>query len=161
MPEEARITDQRRRLQCTVAPLDTLAPYKFVVVCSRLNGQWLLSRHRQRDTFETQGGHIEPSETPLDAARRELYEESGVTDAEIIPVCDYHGWVDNLHSNGVVFFAKIRHTGTLPKSEMRETALFPELPDDLTYPLVTPVLMAQALKAARQMGLEESSCSRG
>ena len=161
MPEDPRITDHRRRLQCTVAPLNTLAPYKFVVVCSRLNGQWLLSRHRQRDTFETQGGHIEPGETPLDAARRELYEESGVSDAEIIPACDYRGWVDDMHSNCVVFFAKICHTGTLPESEMQETVLFPELPDNLTYPRVTPVLMAQALETARQLGLEESSCSRG
>ena len=74
-------------LQCSIHPLDALSPHKYVVVCANYQGQWLLSRHRDRDTWETQGGHIEPGETPLQAAVRELYEESGVTDAQVIPVC--------------------------------------------------------------------------
>ena len=60
--------------------------YKYVVVCSNYQGNWLFSRHKKRTTWETQGGHVEPGETPLQAAKRELYEESGVTKAEVYPV---------------------------------------------------------------------------
>ncbi len=134
----------REDLQCTVHPLGTLKTYKYVVVCSFLEGKPILSRHAQRDTWETQGGHIEPGESPADAARRELYEESGVTDAEIIPVCDYYGCNGDRHSNGVVFAAKVRALGELPGFEMKEVRVFDHLPDKLTYPAVTPRLFAEA-----------------
>ena len=132
------------KLQCTIHPVGSLERYKYVVVCSRYDGHWLLSRHRERDTWETQGGHIEPGETPMDAARRELYEESGVTDAEIVPVCDYYGYVADRHANGMVFLAVVHRLGTLPESEMQETRLFAALPENLTYPDVTPKLMEEA-----------------
>jgi len=141
-----KTAEMRRELQCTVHPLGELAQYKYVVVCSHYEGRWMLSRHRARDTWETQGGHIEPGETPLDAARRELWEESGVQDAEIIPVCDYHGYDSRGYADGVVFLAKIRSLGQLPTSEMKEVRLFEALPDNLTYPAVTPVLISQAQK---------------
>ena len=133
-------------LGCTIHPLGALAPYKYVVVCAIYRGQWLLSRHRERDTWETQGGHIEPGETPMEAAIRELYEESGVQDAQVIPVCDYHGYTDTRSSDGVVFLAVVRQLGTLPDSEMAEVRLFDTLPDNLTYPNVTPHLYQEAAK---------------
>ena len=133
-------------LQCSVHPLGSLAAHKYVVVCANYRGQWLLSRHRERDTWETQGGHIEPGETALDAARRELYEESGVTDAQVIPVCDYCGFTDTRSANGVVFLAVVHALGELPESEMAEVRLFDALPDDLTYPNVSPRLYQEAAK---------------
>ncbi|MBE5710898.1 MAG: aminopeptidase [Slackia sp.] len=131
-------------LQCTVHPMGTLGTYTFVVVCSRYDGKWLLSRHRERDTWETQGGHIEPGETPMQAARRELYEESGVRDAELYPVCDYRGFDSQSSANGMVFFAAVRRLEPLPESEIGEVRLFSALPENLTYPNVTPRLMAEA-----------------
>jgi 8-oxo-dGTP diphosphatase len=123
---------KRQSLRCLVYSLGTLKEYKYVVV------------------WETQGGHIEQGETPLDAAQRELYEESGVSDAEIIPVCDYYGYDDKGHSNGVVFLAKVHSLGTLPESEMERVQAFAQLPENLTYPSVTPVLMAEALKCEKE-----------
>lgn len=149
-----KTAEMRKELQCKIYPLSTLGSYKYVVVCSRYAGQWLLSRHKKRETWETQGGHIEPGETPLDAARRELYEESGVEDAEIYPVCDYYGYDPRSHSNGVVFLAVIRHLGTLPESEMKETRLFQELPEELTYPNVSPRLYAEAGKLLAEQGIQ-------
>ena len=133
-------------LRCSVHPLGSLTALKYVVVCAWYKGQWLLSRHRERDTWETQGGHIEPGETPMQAAIRELYEESGVTDAQVIPVCDYCGFTDTRHANGVVFLAIVNAPGTLPDSEMAEVRLFTELPDNLTYPNVSPYLYHEAAK---------------
>lgn len=136
--------ERRRELKCMIYPLNTLKQYKYVVVCSRYDGKWLLSRHKNRDTWETQGGHIESGETPEVAARRELYEESGAVEADLHPVFDYFGYDSRSHSNGMVFLADIRTMGSLPESEMKETALFEILPDSLTYPQVTPVLLAEA-----------------
>ena len=74
---------------CRRLELGEAKELKFVVVLSRHRGKILLSRHRQRETWETQGGHIEAGETPLEAARRELYEESGAVRFEIKPLFDY------------------------------------------------------------------------
>jgi len=134
----------RKELQCVIHPLNSLGGYKYVVVCSWYRGQWILSRHRNRDTWETQGGHIEPGETPLEAARRELKEESGIENAALYPVCDYYGYNHLGHANGMVFLAMAEELGMLPESEMKEIRGFYPLPGNLTYPDTTPVLIQEA-----------------
>ena len=146
MSNVEKTPEKRRELQCHIHPTGELQNYKYVVVCSNYKGKWLLSRHRKRETWETQGGHIEPGETPMDAAKRELYEESGVMDAVVYPVCDYYGYDSTGHANGMVFLAVIQRLGELPESEMSEIEMFAQLPDNLTYPKVTPLLMAEAAK---------------
>ena len=74
--------------------IGSLQQYKYVVVLSEYEGNILLSRHKKRTTWETQGGHIEFGEEPLEAAKRELYEESGAIDFEIEPLCDYWAGVE-------------------------------------------------------------------
>ena len=138
-----------------VFPLNTFPAHKYVVTFARYRDKWLFSRHRSRTTWETQGGHIEPGETPLDAARRELYEESGVTGAQLYYVCDYHGYTDTGSAEGAVFLAVGGTQGPMPDSEMAETALFAFLPENLTYPLVTPRLMKEAGRFARAVGIAE------
>lgn len=129
-------------MQCQVCGLNELTGYKYVVVLSRLDGKWLLSKHKKRDTWETQGGHIERGETPIEAAKRELYEESGATAFSIRPLCDYWAADETSRSSGVVFFAEIRSLGAMPESEMETVRLFDELPGNLTYPDITPKLFA-------------------
>ena len=119
--------------------IGSLQQYKYVVVLSEYEGNILLSRHKKRTTWETQGGHIEFGEEPLEAAKRELYEESGAIDFEIEPLCDYWAGTDDW-ANGMVFHAIIRKLGDIPKSEMAEIKQFDELPQNLTYPDITPVL---------------------
>ena len=136
----------RKELRCTVHPLNSLKTYKYTVICSNFKGKWILSRHKNRNTWETQGGHIENGETPLEAAKRELFEESGIVDADVYPVCDYNGYNSKSNANGMVFLAIVHSVGELPESEMKEIALFQELPKELTYPLTSPVLYAEASK---------------
>lgn len=130
---------------CKTYKTGTLQQYKYVVVLSKYNGKILLSRHKERNTWETQGGHIEAGETPLEAARRELYEESGAVEFMIKPVCDY--WAgeqdSNQGANGMVFLAEIKSLDQIPESEMEEVRAFDGLPENLTYPAITPVLFAQ------------------
>ena len=127
---------------CNVCPLGTLEPYKYVVVLSKYQGKILLSRHRDRTTWETQGGHIEPGETPLEAARRELYEESGAIEFDIRPVFDYWAGDGNGGASGQVFAAEIHKLGPMPASEMAEVRTFDQVPSNVTYPAITPEVFA-------------------
>lgn len=125
-------------------PVGSLKQYKYVVVLSEYQGRILLSRHKQRSTWETQGGHIEPGEAPMDAARRELFEESGAVEFDIFPLCDYWAGEEGTDNwaNGMVFRAVISRLGPIPESEMAEIKCFDALPENLTYPAITPVLFA-------------------
>ncbi len=136
----------RKELQCRIYPLDYLERYKYTVICTSYQGKWILSKHKNRATWETQGGHIEAGETPLECAKRELFEESGIRDADIYPVCDYWGFNSQACSNGMVFLAVVHALGELPESEMKETKTFDALPAELTYPHTSPKLYAQAAK---------------
>ena len=108
----------------------------------------MLSRHKQRTTWETQGGHVEPGETPLQAAERELYEESGALRYDIRPLCDYWAGdeITGKGATGMVFHAEIHALGEMPESEMAEVSLFDGLPENLTYPAITPELYAYFMK---------------
>lgn len=125
---------------CDVYPPDTLWPYKYVMVFSRYQGKYLLSRHKERTTWETQGGHIEPGETPLQAAKRELFEESGAIQYQMEPLFDCRAEDARGEANGVVFLAEIEELGPLPQSEMAEVKTWEQLPENLTYPLLTKSL---------------------
>ena len=117
-----------------------------MVVCSFYGGRYLLSYHSGHRAWETQGGHIEENESPEAAAQRELYEESGARGAVLIPVCDYYAYDSEGSSNGRVYAALIHQLGALPDHEMSGIRAFDALPDNLTYPLVTPVLFEEARK---------------
>ena len=55
---------------CEVFSANTLGEYKFVVILSHVDGKYLLSRHRARTTWETQGGHIAPALFAHEAEQR-------------------------------------------------------------------------------------------
>jgi 8-oxo-dGTP pyrophosphatase MutT (NUDIX family) len=136
---------------CVFHPLDSLKNYRFVVVFAFHQGKLILSRHKDRQTWETQGGHVEPGETPLDAAKRELWEESGAAEFTIRPLYDY--WASDVlgSANGQTFVADVTRFDPLPDSEMAEIRAFDALPENLTYPYLTPGLYEEALRlTARQ-----------
>ena len=129
--------------KCTVHPLGTFTDQKFVVILSHMNGKYLLSRHKDRVTWETQGGHIEAGETQLEAAKRELWEESGAVEYTIEPLCDYWASDDIGWATGVVFRAEITKLQDIPEgSEMAEVKLFETLPEEFTYTCISTVLFA-------------------
>ena len=127
-----------------VYPIGELKTYKYIVVLSTMCGKILLSQHKNRTTWETQGGHVEAGESPYEAARRELYEESGALRYEIHPLCDYWAGdeITGEGATGMVFRAEIHELGPMPDSEMAKTRLFDALPENLTYPAITPELFA-------------------
>ena len=58
-----------------------------------MNGATLLHWHRKVGLWLPPGGHIEPSEDPMQAARREALEETGIV-VEILPTTSALGYED-------------------------------------------------------------------
>jgi 8-oxo-dGTP diphosphatase len=154
-------------VKCTVYALGKLKTYKYVVTFVRYKNKWVVCKHKDRNTWETSGGHIERNETQLEAARRELYEETGSIDFDIIPVCDY--WAcDEPHetdkitwANGQVFLANVKEIGPLPESEMGCIDFFETFPQNLTYPDITNELLPYIINVIKRNGEEEITQEMG
>ena len=143
------------KFECKSYPFDTLGNYIWADVVAFYKGKWLLSKHKERTTWETQGGHIEVGETPLEAAKRELHEESGAIEFDIEPLCDYSatGSINgvNIQGNSQVFIAQVHVLGEIPcQSEMERISLFDSIPDNLTYLDITNEILPIVLRKREQ-----------
>ena len=136
-------------LKVEVTELGALKAYRYTVIFVRYNDKWLYCRHKERDVYETAGGGIEPWETPLEGAIRELTEETGATKFSITPVLDYAVYTNTGFANGQLFYADVQELGEL-QFEMAEVCEFATIPDKMRFPLILPVLygaMCDWLKA--------------
>lgn len=109
---------------------------KFVAIEAKYNDKWVLCFHKRRQKWECPGGHVEIGESPLKAAKRELYEETGAIQFDLLPVWDYQHFNDDgsLHNNGRVYFARITKFEELsPDSEMSTVGIFDIIPENVTY----------------------------
>lgn len=114
---------------------------KYVVVAARYQGKWVFSRHKERVTWDMPGGHREAGETVLEAAERELWEETGATGYELHPVSVYGVKKSGNESYGMLYYGDITVLEELPKEyEMEEVYLVDKLPEKLTYPDIQPEL---------------------
>jgi len=128
--------------KCVVRTTDTgeLKAYKFTVIFSRYKDKFLYCRAKERDCYETAGGHIESGEKPLESAKRELYEETGAVKYDIMPAFDYSAHFPYFYNTGQVYFAQIYELGKMPDYEMAEVKLFDTIPDKMRFPKILPVL---------------------
>ena len=112
---------------------------KFAVIIAKTGGKWVFCKQKGRETYELPGGHREAGENILEAARRELHEETGALSYRMEPVCVYSvtapGNFNGEESFGMLYFAEITgfehelHCEIHPKmiEEARRRGFLPEL----------------------------------
>lgn len=123
---------------------------KFAVIAAKAGGKTVFCKHRERDTYEIPGGHRESGETILEAAERELREETGAVDFNISPVCVYSvkktmaAEEANEESFGMLFAADIFSFEEELHNEIEKILITDDLPDNWTYPQIQPKLLVEA-----------------
>lgn len=100
-----------------------------VVCVAKYNGKLIYCKHKNRDTWELPGGHIEPGEDWLTAAKREMYEETGTTKATYEPISLY-----SISTYAMLCYVEVEEISNLPESEIKEISFFDNEPQNLTYP---------------------------
>jgi len=120
---------------------------KFAVIISKFNGKWVYCKHKERNTYEIPGGHREPGEAILETAKRELYEETGAVKYKIEPICVYSVTGKNRANEsgeetfGMLYYAEIEDFECELHSEIERVELFDDIPKELTYSLIQPLLL--------------------
>ena len=102
---------------------------RVICVC-KYKDDYVFSYNKKRNGWEIPGGHIEEGETWEEAAKREMYEETGATKIKVEPISIY-----KISDYGILCFCEIIEIGELPKEYEMEKILFSKtLPKDLTFP---------------------------
>lgn len=119
---------------------------KYAVISAKYKDKFIFCRHQERTTWEIPGGRKENKEIIEDAAKRELYEETGAKNFYIKAICDYAVIKNEDKSFGRLFFAEVFELEKLPKLEIIEIKLFDKLPSELTYPEIQTKLHNKIIK---------------
>ena len=123
-----------------------LGKITYSVISAKFKVNWIFVRHRERSTWEIAGGHIENGESPDEAAFRELKEETGAREFDLECVATYSVERDGSTGFGRLFFAEVRLLGEVPDvSEIAEIKLSGQLPQNLTYPDIQPLLFRKII----------------
>lgn len=128
------MTKQKVKIEFLPVEHVRLEDLTYVVIGAREENGWIFVRHRERKTWELPAGHIEKNEPADAAARRELYEETGTTGAEMQVLTDYAVTIDGKTSYGRLYFARVTHRASLPESEIGENRTSEISPLPATYP---------------------------
>ncbi|MCL7747890.1 RNA deprotection pyrophosphohydrolase [Halalkalibacter alkaliphilus] len=105
---------------------------KHIWVVCRYNGSWLLTRHKMRG-LEFPGGKVEKGETLVDAAKREVREETGAEIEALHFIGQYEVKCGQSIMYKTIFFATISNVAK--KTYYYETngpVLLEELPAELS-----------------------------
>ena len=113
-----------------------------VVCVTTYKGKLVYAKHKERNTWELPGGHIEEGETWEDACKREMYEETGAIDIEVKPICYY-----KISTYGILCFCNIKKLESIPDSEIEKIAFFSDEPKDLTYSETHHLFLEKAKQA--------------
>lgn len=140
------------KVNITLLPAGEIAltDLTYVVIGAREEGRWIFVRHRERASWELPAGHIEKDEQALEAAKRELYEETGTVKAEISVLNDYSVTIRGKINYGRIFFAAVEERGPLPESEIGEILVAGETPLPATYPEAHKVFVRLLERHIRQ-----------
>lgn len=123
----------------------------YSVISAKFDGRWIFVRHQDRSTLEIAGGHIEEGESSLEAASRELMEETGALRFNLECVATYSVNIDGITGFGRLYLADVYELGEIPDiSEIAEVVMLENLPDNLTYPDIQPFLFKRTIEYIRK-----------
>ena len=105
-----------------------------VVIYAKYNDKIVMCKHKKRETWEIPGGHIEKDEIPELAAKRELYEETGAIEFDLMPVCKYSFEINGNTIFSIMYKAEITKMENLPNFEIKQVNFFEKMPNNVTYP---------------------------
>lgn len=105
-----------------------------VVIYAKYNDKIVMCKHEKRETWEIPGGHIEKGEIPETAAKRELYEETGAIEFNLMPVCKYSFEINGKKIFSIMYKAEITKMENLPNFEIKQVDFFEKIPTNVTYP---------------------------
>jgi len=119
----------------------------YSVISAKYQGKWIFVRHQKRSTWEIAGGHIEPGETSLEAAGRELMEETGARKFTLECIATYSVTIDGETGWGRLYLANVTDIGLIPDiSEIAEAMLSDHVPENLTHPDIQPYLFSKTVE---------------
>ena len=118
----------------------------YSVISARFRSRWIFVRHQMRSTWEIAGGHIEEGETSLEAAGRELMEETGALRFKLDCIATYSVTMNGETGWGRLYLAEVFEIGSIPDiSEIAEMKLSDHLPENLTHPDIQPHLFNRTI----------------
>ena len=122
-----------------------LSMVSYVVIAARYSDGWLFVKHRIRGGYELPAGHHEAGEDTVEAAVRELTEETGAIDFIMEPVSYYS--VDSGQGKiyGRLFYAEVDRLGNIGDTdEIEGIKVFRRMPRNLSLPEVMSFLYRRA-----------------
>jgi 8-oxo-dGTP diphosphatase len=122
---------------------------KYAVIAARYEDKWIFCRHKDRSSYELPGGHREAGEAVENTAARELFEETGAIDFNLMRVGVYGVTRDGETSYGMLYYADVVNRIAIPShSEIAETVLTDRMPQPYTYPDIQPSLATRIENAS-------------
>jgi 8-oxo-dGTP pyrophosphatase MutT (NUDIX family) len=105
---------------------------EFVVVVAYRRGQILYARWREDGCWTLPSGRVEHGQTPEEAARRELLEETGATLKQVRVLCYMHCFMFGREYWGVTYLGEVSELGTpMDLDEVIEASMFADVPANL------------------------------